>query len=106
MRKGPFVSVTTFAILIALTCAGLTSSAAAQTSTPRFATLTPRYLENLAAPATPTVTHWTGSLSAGGSSFTMVGTDPATTNSPTTVTAFVLPVRIVLSPPPTGIFDP
>jgi hypothetical protein len=106
VRKGSFVSITTFAILIALTCAGFASSAVAQTSTPRFATLTPRYLENLAAPATPTVTHWTGSLSAGGSSFTMVGTDPATTNSPTTVTAFVIPVRIVISPTPTGIFDP
>lgn len=106
MRKGSFISPTTFAILIALTCAGWTGSAAAQASTPRFATLPPRYLENLAAPATPTITHWTGSLSAGGSSFTMVGTDPATTNSTTTVTAFVIPVRIVISPTPTGIFDP
>jgi hypothetical protein len=107
VRKGSFVSITTFAILIALTCAGLTSSAVAQTQpTPRFVTLTPRYLENLAAPATPTVTHWTGTLSAGGSGFTMVGTDPATTNSPTTVTAFVIPVRIVITPTPTGIFDP
>ena len=81
MRKGSFVSITIFAILIALTCAGFASSAVAQTTTPRFATLTPRYLENLAAPATPTVTHWTGSLSPGGTGFTMVGTDPATTNS-------------------------
>src|SRR5579859_2597553 len=95
VRKGSFVLITTAAILIALTCAGLTSYAVAQTSTPRFATLTPRYLENLQAPATPTVTHWTGSLFAGGSSFTMIGTDPAITNSPTTVTAFVIPVRIV-----------
>jgi hypothetical protein len=107
VRKGPFVPITALAILIALTCAGFTSSAVAQTSTPRFATLAPRYnLENLAAPATPTVTHWTGSLSAGGSSFTMVGADPATNNSPTTITAFVIPVRIVISPTPTGIFDP
>lgn len=106
MRKGSFASITALAILIALTCAGFTSSAVAQTSTPRFATLTPRYLENLMAPATPTVTHWTGALSPGGSSFTMVGTDPATTNSPTTVTAFVIPVRIVITPTPTGIFDP
>jgi hypothetical protein len=106
VRKGYFTRIRSFAILAALTCAGLASSTVAQTTTPRFATLTPRYLENLAAPATPTVTHWTGNLSAGGSSFTMVGTDPATTNSATTVTAFLIPVRIVISPTPTGIFDP
>lgn len=106
MRKGSFVPITTLAILMALICAGFTSSAVAQTSTPQFATLAPRYLENLVAPATPTVTHWTGSLSTGGSSFTMVGTDPSTTNSTTTVTAFLVPVRIVISPTPTGIFDP
>ena len=106
MRKGPFIHTTVLAILVALACAGFTSSAVAQTSTPRFATLAPRYLENLAAPATPTVTNWTGTLSPGGASFTMVGTNPATTNSPTTITAFVIPVRIVISPTPTGIFDP
>jgi len=106
VSKGYFTRIRSFAILAALTCAGLASSTVAQTTTPRFATLTPRYLENLAAPATPTVTHWTGNLSAGGSSFTMVGTDPATTNSATTVTAFLIPVRIVISPTPTGIFDP
>ena len=106
MRKRPFIHITALAILVALTCAVFASSAVAQTSTPRFATLAPRYLENLAAPATPTVTHWSGTLSPGGTGFTMVGTDPATTNSPTTVTAFVIPVRIVISPTPTGIFDP
>lgn len=105
MRKGPFIHTAVLAIL-ALACAAFTSSAVAQTSTPRFATLAPRYLENVAAPATPTVTNWTGSLSAGGSSFTMVGTDPATTNSTTTITAFVIPIRIVITPTPTGIFDP
>lgn len=106
MRKGPFIHITALAILMALACAAFTSSAVAQTSTPRFATLAPRYLENLAAPATPTVTHWSGTLSPGGTAFTMVGTDPAITNSPTTVTVFVIPVRIVISPTPTGIFDP
>lgn len=107
MRKGYIVQITTFAILTALTCSGLISSAVAQTQpTARFATLTPRYLENLAAPATPTVTHWTGNLSVGGASFTMVGTDPKTTNSATTVTAFLIPVRIVITPTLNGIFDP
>jgi len=104
--KGYFASIRSFAIFAALACVILASSAVAQTTTPRFATLAPRYLENVVAPTTATVTHWSGTLSPGGTAFTMVGTDPATTNSPTTVTAFVIPVRIVISPTPTGIFDP
>lgn len=105
MRKNFFAPVTIFAALIALTCLG--GSAIAQTQpTPRFVTLPPRYLGNLAAPVTPTVTHWTGSLSAGGASFTMVGTNPQTTNTITTVTAYLIPIRIVITPTPTGIFDP
>jgi len=106
VRKGYFARNFISIALAILACAISTTKASAQPTVPRYATLTPRYLENLAAPATPTVTHWTGSLSVGGSSFAMVGTDPATTNSPTTVTAFVIPVRIVISPTPTGIFDP
>jgi hypothetical protein len=106
VRKGSFVPISAFAILIALICAALTGSAVAQTTTPRFVTLTPRYLENILAPATPTVTHWSGTLSPGGTAFTMVGTDPATTNATTTVTAYLIPVRIVITPTPTGIFDP
>jgi hypothetical protein len=90
-----------------LICAALAHSAIAQTqSTPKFVTLTPRYLGNLAAPVTPTIPNWTGSLSAGGTNFTMVGTNPQTTNTATTVTAFLIPIRIVLNPTPTGIFDP
>jgi hypothetical protein len=106
VRRGPFLHIA-FVILIALTCAGLASSAVAQTQpTARYTTLTPRYLGNVLAPATSTVTHWTGALSPGGSSFTMVGTDPGTTNAPTTITAYLIPVRIVITPTPTGIFDP
>src|SRR5215469_11677714 len=105
--RGTYARAKTLATILLLICAGLANTAIAQTeSKPRFVSLTPRYLENLVAPATPTVTNWTGSLSAGGSSFTMVGTDPATTNTATTITAFVIPVRIVISPTPTGIFDP
>ncbi len=106
MRKGYFASIRSFAIFAALACVVLTSSAVAQTTTPRFATLTPRYLENVLAPTTATVTNWSGTLSPGGTAFTMVGTDPAITNTTTTVTAFVIPVRIVITPTPTGIFDP
>jgi len=106
MRKGSFTHVSMFAALIVWICLGWASSAIAQTSTPRFATLTPRYLENLSAPTTSTVTHWSGTLTPGGTGFTMVGTDPRTTNTATTINAFIIPVRIVISPTPTGIFDP
>jgi hypothetical protein len=107
MRKRFYPRVSLFAVLVIFTCIGLANSAIAQTQpTPRYVTLTPRYLENLAAPATSTVTNWTGTLFPGGSSFTMVGTDPRTTNTTTTVNTFVIPIRIVISPTPTGIFDP
>ena len=107
MRKGLFARVGIFAILIALTCAGLASSALAQEeSKAKFITLTPRYFENMVSPATPTVTNWTGKLSSGGTSFTMVGTDPSTTNTTTTVTAYLVPIRILVNPTPGGLFDP
>lgn len=107
MRKQLFARISIFAILAALTCAGLAGSGLAQDEPkPMFARLTPRYLPNLAAPATSTVTHWTGTLSSGGASFTMVGTDPQTTNTTTTVTAYLIPVRIIMSPTPNSIFDP
>jgi hypothetical protein len=107
VRQKYFTRVIIFAVLSALTCAGLAGSAVAQTQdTPKFTTLTPRYFGNLAAPATSTVTNWTGSLSAGGSGFTMVGTDPQTTNTTTTVTAYLVPIRLIMSPTPNSIFDP
>lgn len=106
MRNGSYARASTLATMIVLICIGLANSAIAQTSTPKYVTLTPRYLENLAAPAGPTVTNWTGSLSAGGSNFTMVGTNPQTTNTTTTVTAFLIPIRLVLSPNPNSLFDP
>ena len=107
MRNGSYARASAFAIVTILVCTGLASSAIAQTqSTPKFVTLTPRYLGNLAAPATPTIPNWTGSLTAGGTSFTMVGTNPQTTNTTTTVTAFLVPIRLVVTPTPNGIFDP
>jgi hypothetical protein len=107
VRKKIFAPLTIFAALTALTCVSLAGSAMAQAqSTPRFVTLPPRYLSNVLAPATPTVTNWTGSLSPGGTSFTMVGTNPQTTNTATTVTAYLIPIRIVINPTPNGIFDP
>jgi len=107
VRKRMFARVSVFAILTALTCVGLASAGYAQPeSKPMYARLTPRYLGTVAAPATPTVTNWTGTLSPGGTSFTMVGTDPATTNTTTTVTAYLIPIRLFLDPTPGGLFDP
>lgn len=71
-----------------------------------FAALPPRYLNNLAPPASTTIPNWTGTLSTGGASFTMVGTDPSSTNTTTTVTAYLVPIRILISPAQGGIFDP
>jgi len=107
VRKQRLARLIAFIAFTALICAIPAVSALAQPqTTPRYVTLTPRYLENVAAPATSTVTNWTGTLSAGGTSFTMVGTDPQITNTTTTVTAYVIPIRIVITPTPTGIFDP
>ena len=93
--------------LTALICVVLTGSMLSQAQdVARFATLTPRYFGNMAAPATPTVTNWTGTLSPGGTAFTMVGTDPQTTNTTTTVTAYLIPIRVIMSPTPDSIFDP
>lgn len=106
MRNGSYARASTLTIMM-LICAGLANSAFAQTQpTPRFITPTPRYLGNLAAPATSTIPNWTGSLFAGGPSFTMVGTNPQTTNTTTTITAYLVPVRLALNPTPSGIFDP
>jgi len=63
---------------------------------PMFAALPPRYLENLLAPLSPTVTYWSGSFSTGGTAyrFSMVGTNPATTDTSTTVTAYIIPIKV------------
>jgi hypothetical protein len=107
VRNQFFVRVSVFTALAVLICAGMASSAMAQTQpTPRYVTLTPRYSGNLAAPATSTIPNWTGSLFPGGTSFTMVGTNPQTTNTTTTVTAYLIPIRLALNPTPSGIFDP
>jgi hypothetical protein len=98
-------------VLVMLASASLTTLAFAQEgsgqekSKPMFVTLPPRYLENLLAPATPTIPNWTGSLGSGLSGFTMVGTDPSVTNTTTTVTAYLVPIKIVINPSVGGIFD-
>lgn len=118
MTRVLFVRVGLFASLGALVLACVASTALTREqgnsesqqrqapSKPMFVTLPPRYLENLQAPATSTIPNWTGSLSAGGTSFTMVGTDPSATNLTTTVTVYLIPISFVFNPNPGGIFDP
>lgn len=101
-----FARLSILAILTALICAALAGSGFAQESKPRFERLTPRYLGNVLAPTTPTVPNWTGAITPGGTNFTMVGTDPSVTNTTTTVTVYLIPIRILVSPTPGGIFDP
>lgn len=108
MKKCFFARISLLSALFALICASLASVSFAQEkkSTPRFVTLPAHYSKNAAAPLTPTVTNWTGSLGSGLSSFTMVGTDPSSTNTTTTVTAYLVPIRLLISPTQNGIFDP
>ena len=57
----------------------------------KFERLTPRYLDGLlVAPASSTVPNWSSSFTSGGTTFpfTMVGTNPANTNTTTTITTF------------------
>lgn len=103
MRKRLFARISILAML-ALICAALAGSGYAQESRPRFERLTPRYLGNVVAPATPTIPNWSGTVS--GSPFSMVGTDPSSTNTTTTITAYLVPIRFIISPTPGGIFDP
>src|SRR5215469_7533891 len=104
MREGLFARISISSILTASICASLMGSGFAQKSQPRFERLTPRYLGNVVAPATSTIPFWTGTVSGNG--FSMVGTDPSNTNTTTTITAYLIPIRLILSPTPGGIFDP
>lgn len=90
--------------LAALICVSLTGIGFAQ-STPRFTTLPPRYLGNVKAPATTTITNWTGNIPGVGS-VTMVGTDPSSTNTTTTITAYLVPIRILMVRASGSTFDP
>ncbi len=64
---------------------------------PRFVTLPPRYLANIQQPPTATVTNWSGSFKSGTKTykFKMVGTNPANSNVSTTVTAYIIPIKLV-----------
>lgn len=103
------------AICALLSCTYLAGVAYAQSvegsrqkAKPMFVTLTPRYLKNILAPATPTITNWTGTFTYQGTTynFTMVGTDPTSTNQTTTITAYLIPIKIFVTPSASGVFDP
>ncbi|MGH9430571.1 MAG: hypothetical protein ACRD3T_03430 [Terriglobia bacterium] len=109
MENSRVLRISLLASLIILACAVLVntaltqdiendngSGASQQGPKPKFVTLPPRYLENLQPPATATVTNWSGSFVSGGHTYpyTMVGTDPSSTDTTTTVTAYIIPVRV------------
>src|SRR6266849_8323320 len=109
MKKRWSVRISLFAALTALACSLLVGVNFAQDGeenrdearpvqqgpTPMFTTLTPRYLQNLLAPLSPTVANWSGSFTTGGVTypFTMVGTDPSAGSASTTVTAYIIPIK-------------
>ena len=65
---------------------------------PMFTTLPPRYLQNLLAPLSPTVANWSGSFTTGGVTynFSMVGTAPSAGSATTTVTAYIIPIKVIV----------
>ena len=111
MNRSLYVRMSVFAVVTMLVCASLATVKFAQDgrdrpAKPMFVTLPPRYLGNLLAPKTGTIPNWTGSLGSGLTSFTMVGTDPSTTNQTTTVTAYLIPIKILVTPAASGVFNP
>ena len=88
------------AALLVLACCAFSALAhaqeSAQTGPKRMYTRLPaRYLSNVLQPATATVTNWSGSFTTRNQTynFSMVGTDPANTNTSTTVTVYIIPVK-------------
>jgi len=113
MNKSLLVRISVFAALAMLAWASLGGVKLADddqdsTAKPMFVTLPPRYLANVLAPATPTVTNRAGSFTYQGTkyNFVMVGTDPSTTNETTTITAYLIPIKFFVGPVGSGIFDP
>src|SRR5215469_6404033 len=107
MKKAPFGRIGLFAPLLVLAGLAVTPVALSQDQEskepqvvqegqrPQFVRLPPRYLDNLMHPAaSATVTHWSSSFSSGGVTypFTMVGTNPATTN---TINVYIIPIKMV-----------
>jgi hypothetical protein len=111
MRKSSVVRISLFGVLLALVGVSAVSVAFSQGQEgsnetqvvqegqrPKFKTLPPRYLDNLLlAPASATVTHWSSSFTSGGVTypFTMVGTNPATTDTTTTINVYIIPIKMV-----------
>jgi hypothetical protein len=92
-----------FSLLLALT----TTSAIAQTQRPKFAHPIPTF-DNSVAPATALQT-WNGTFTYQGhqNAFTMVGTDPSSTNVKTTIPVFIIPLKVVFTKgTTTKTFDP
>jgi hypothetical protein len=104
MRRNLFTRIALAGALFALAGSSLAGSALAQDAKennvgakPMFVALPTRTFENWPAPPTGTVTNWSGSFKSGTQTFhfKMVGTNPKTTNVTTTVTAYIIPIKMV-----------
>lgn len=104
MKKAFLARISLLAALVALGVGVFTSVHYAQDAQqahpkPMFKTLAPRYWDNVVEPPTSTVTNWSGSFTYLGHryTFTMVGTNPSTTNTATTITPYIIPIKIVVA---------
>ena len=86
-----------FGFALVAAAAPVPARAAYSVASPRF-TVIPQHgnIHPGVHPATPLQT-WSGTINYNGTnySFTMVGTDPATTNVTTTITVYVIPIKMV-----------
>jgi len=105
LRKsiGPLCGLAILACLIASAAFAQEEVANPQ---PRYTVLTPHLRTDIRPPATP-LTTWTGTFTYGGKnySYNMVGTAPSS-NSSTTITTYVIPVKIVISGRGGATYDP
>jgi hypothetical protein len=95
--------------LLAVVAGIVTTAFAQEQSTQRPMFMHPRpQLDEVTTPATPLQT-WHGTFTVGSAHnhFTMVGTDPSSTNVPTTVPVFIIPMKMVFTKGTTKTtFDP
>jgi hypothetical protein len=85
---------------LSLACMSVAGGAAAQDNSkqgpkPKFVTLPSHFVEGIPEPATK-ITNWTGSFKSGTKtfSFSMIGTNPATTNTTTTINVYIIPIKV------------
>jgi hypothetical protein len=102
LKKALFSRGILCAVVLSLACMSFAGGATAQDNsqkqgpTPKFVTLPPHYVEGITEPATK-ITNWTGSFKSGRKTynFSMIGTNPATTNTTTTINVYIIPIKVI-----------